>query len=85
MARLVTLPDVSGWADGRGWTPAAGALKVCEEAGEVAATINKAEPMWRLGDELADVVIACCTTAHLAGIDLENVLAARWDEVKGRP
>lgn len=80
----MTLPDVSGWADGRGWTPAAGALKVCEEAGEVAACIAKHEPDWRLGEELADTIIACCTTAHLAGIDLPNVLAARWDEVKAR-
>lgn len=82
----MTLPDVAEWCDANhpDATTADGVLKVCEEAGEVAAALNKVEPMWRLGEELADVIIAATTTAHLAGIDLENVLPARWDEVRER-
>lgn len=59
-------------------------LKLCEEAGEVAAAWNKGEPDWRMADELADVIITCCTTAHLADIDMEAALHARWEEVKAR-
>jgi NTP pyrophosphatase (non-canonical NTP hydrolase) len=80
------LPDVADWchrthpeAD-----VADGALKVCEEAGEVAAVVVKGEGLDRLGEELADVIIAATTTAHLAGINLERVLADRWDEVRAR-
>lgn len=61
-----------------------GALKVCEEAGEVAAALNKGQGIARLADELADVIIACQTTAVLAGIDLEPRLHARWEEVRRR-
>lgn len=80
------LPDVAEWSDARhGWaTTKDGVLKVAEEAGEVAAAWNKGEPLWRLGEELADVIIAACTTAHLAGIDLPAELEDRWAEVRDR-
>ncbi len=65
-------------------TPANGALKVCEEAGEVAACLNKHRPKSELADELADTIIACVSTARLAGIDIDSAVVARWDEVRRR-
>lgn len=66
-------------------TPADGALKMCEEVGEVAAALNKGHDRQRLADELADVIIATHSTAMLAGIDLDDVVPDRWADVRTRP
>ena len=47
------------------------ALKLCEEAGEVA-------------DELGDVLIAAARLAHELETTLDELLARRWNEIKTR-
>lgn len=64
------------------------ALQVCEEAGEVARAVGKAEEGIRpetrgdLGSELADVILSACGLAAAAGIDLDAIVAARLERVE---
>ena len=69
-------------------SPTLAALKVCEEAGEVAAAVVKPQdgsgrPCGDLAEELADVILAAATLAGFAAIDLEDVVVERigrlWD------
>jgi NTP pyrophosphatase (non-canonical NTP hydrolase) len=66
------------------------ALKVCEEAGELAAAVVKPLDGTRrdrgpLGPELADVVLAAATCAGYAGVDLAGAVAAKLTELEARP
>jgi len=64
-------------------------LVLSEETGEVARAIVKGAEKVRtdygnLSDELGDVIIAACSVASKAGLDIEACLALRWNEVGQR-
>ena len=60
------------------------ALKLQEEAGEVAKAVVCAEQNVRpdtrgnLGEELADVILCAVSLAHRAGIDIDRTLYSRY-------
>lgn len=58
------------------------ALKMCEEAGEVAgAVIKQGRPGFskqEIADELGDVFITMCGVAEAHGISLEDAIFNRW-------
>lgn len=64
-------------------TRARNALQICEEAGEVARAVGKAdegirpETRGNLADELGDVILATCGMAAAEGIDLVEVVKRR--------
>lgn len=73
--------------------PLKDALKICEEAGEVAErAVKRTDPRrhdgvdWgaRLKEELPDTVIACFSMAENEGFDLWGLIDARWGEVGAR-
>lgn len=65
------------------------ALQICEESGEVARAVGKAEERIRpetrgnLADELGDVLLAVCGMAANEGIDLQAIAHQRLVRMEG--
>lgn len=79
------------WADVHLSTtdPVLAALKVCEEAGEVAGAVVKSldgshRVHGDLNDELADVVLAVMTCANFAHINMDRSIKARLEHLEKR-
>jgi len=60
------------------------AMVVAEEAAEVLECFSKGE-RGRLAEELADVVIAAVDLANVMGVDLEEAIARKLDDLDQRP
>ena len=84
--------DMGEWAAAHLTTddPMLAALKVCEEAGELAGAIVKAcdgsnrPSTGSVDDELADVVLAACTCASFLDVDLAAAVSAKLAELNLR-
>jgi NTP pyrophosphatase (non-canonical NTP hydrolase) len=63
--------------------PALTALKLCEEAGEVAGAVLKYDGA-HIVQEMGDVMISLLALAEILEVDLDRVATTRWAEVKTR-
>lgn len=87
-----TQSDMGEWAATHLTTddPMLAALKVCEEAGELAGAIVKAcdgsnrPATGSVETELADVILAACTCASFLDVDLAAAVSAKIAELNLR-
>ena len=64
------------------------ALKICEEAGEVAGGVGKyaegRHTLEQLDDELGDLLIAACSLAAMRGTTIDALIKRRWPVIASR-
>ena len=78
---------IRAWAEARnlieGSSPPAQVLKLLEEAGELAAAIAKRRPD-DAKDAVGDVIVVLTILSAQLGFDVEDAIAAAYDEIKDR-
>lgn len=82
-----TFERIRQWAEDRnlikGSTPANQMLKLVEELGELANSINK-NKREELKDSIGDVVVVLTLIAEMHGLKIEDCVDAAYEEIKDR-
>jgi NTP pyrophosphatase (non-canonical NTP hydrolase) len=82
-----TAKEIYDWVESFGWhnkTPLECLALIASEVGEAVNECRDVNPTYKLGDELADIVIRTLDFAHEQGIDMEAAIAAKMEINKAR-